>query len=77
MKSTQKMNKLINLALKIFRLKLVTVGIPVIIKNKKGKILLGKRNNKVVTFPNMWGLPGGMMDYGESPESAARREIKE
>jgi len=70
-------NILTKLRLKSKPTKLVAVGIPVIIRNTKGEILLGKRSNKVSSFPDMWGLPGGLMDYGETPETAAKREVME
>lgn len=38
-----------------------------------GKILLIERKNP----PHGWALPGGFIDYGESAEEAAAREIKE
>ncbi len=68
---------LTNLALKFFKPNFVIVGIPVIIQNKKGEILLGKRSKNIAIYPNRWGIPGGLMDYKETPESAAKREIME
>lgn len=44
----------------------------VIIQNKAGEILLQKRSDS-----NKWGIPGGMLDYGESAEEAAIREVHE
>ena len=38
-----------------------------------GKVLLVRRKNS----PYGWAIPGGFIDYGESAEDAARREIKE
>jgi ADP-ribose pyrophosphatase YjhB (NUDIX family) len=38
-----------------------------------GRIVLVKRKNP----PHGWALPGGFIDYGESAEHAARREVKE
>lgn len=38
-----------------------------------GKIVLIKRRNP----PFGWAIPGGFIDYGESAEDAARREVKE
>jgi UDPglucose 6-dehydrogenase len=46
----------------------------VIIENK-GKILLIKR--RLHPFKDLWSLPGGYVEYGETIENAARREIKE
>ena len=47
----------------------------------KGTVLLGKRieihNNKKVPFGGNWSLFGGALEIGESPVSAAIRELKE
>ena len=59
------------------RQKFVFAGVPVIIQNSKNEILLGKRDSKSVYYPLYWGLPGGMVDYGEHLENAAVREVKE
>jgi len=32
---------------------------------------------KSVDFPRTWGIPGGALREGESPEAAARREVLE
>ena len=45
----------------------------VIIKNDNNKILAVTRK----TDHNDWGLPGGKVDLGETPENAAIRETKE
>ncbi|MCL2198617.1 MAG: NUDIX domain-containing protein [Defluviitaleaceae bacterium] len=43
------------------------------IQNDKGQILLQQR-----TYPHgTWGLPGGLMELGESTEQTARREVQE
>ncbi|KIL50091.1 DNA mismatch repair protein MutT [Jeotgalibacillus alimentarius] len=47
------------------------VGVTVAAFNDTGNILLQKRPDGV------WGLPGGLIELGESTESAARREVKE
>ena len=44
-----------------------------VIVNVGGKIVLVKRKNA----PLCWALPGGFVDYGESAEDAAVREIRE
>ncbi len=49
-----------------------TVG-AIILKNRK--LLLVKRNWH--PFKGLWQLPGGFMEYGERPEEALRREIRE
>lgn len=42
---------------------------------KDGKILLALRNHE--PFKDYWCLPGGHIDFGEPPEDAIKREIKE
>ena len=44
----------------------------VLIENNKGELLILKANYK-----DNWGLPGGVVDAGESPLAAAVREAKE
>lgn len=53
---------------------LILVGAVTIIINNKKRILLQKR--KATSF-GMWGLPGGLMELGESTEDTARREVLE
>ncbi|XOU94955.1 MAG: nucleotide triphosphate diphosphatase NUDT15 [Candidatus Kerfeldbacteria bacterium] len=50
------------------------VGIGVIIVNKDGDILVGKRKGSLAQF---YSIPGGHLDLGETFEQAAVREIKE
>ena len=47
--------------------------VDIIIEVGQGGIVLINRKNP----PFGWALPGGFVDYGESLESAARREAKE
>ena len=42
---------------------------------RDGKILLVKRNHE--PFKDYWCLPGGHIDFGETAEEAAAREVKE
>ena len=43
-----------------------------------GAILMQHRDNKTnIVFPGYWCLPGGKVEMGEEPETAARRELKE
>ncbi|MFD2925005.1 NUDIX hydrolase [Halobacillus naozhouensis] len=52
---------------------LILVGAVVMIENRNGEILLQQRK-----FPkDVWGLPGGLMELGESTEEAAKREVFE
>ncbi|MBN2280201.1 MAG: NUDIX domain-containing protein [Candidatus Marinimicrobia bacterium] len=50
------------------------VGIGVIIR-KEGKILLGKRIN--AHGEGTWSFPGGHLEFGESWQECALREVKE
>lgn len=52
---------------------LILVGAVVIVVNDKGSILLQQRNEK----KKRWGLPGGLMELGESTEETAMREAYE
>ena len=48
-------------------------GSVVIIRNSEGKILMQQRK-----YPyGRWGVPGGLMELGESAEDTARREVFE
>ncbi|MGP4060329.1 NUDIX hydrolase [Halobacillus sp. H74] len=50
---------------------LILPGAVVIIINENGEILLQHRTD------GGWGLPGGLMELGESLEQTARREVSE
>ncbi|WP_281975731.1 NUDIX hydrolase [Halobacillus litoralis] len=50
---------------------LILPGAVVIIVNENGEILLQHRTD------GGWGLPGGLMELGESLEQTARREVSE
>ncbi|MFA9458479.1 NUDIX hydrolase [Halalkalibacter sp. AB-rgal2] len=50
---------------------IILPGSVVIILNEKNKVLLQKRHD------GSWGLPGGLMDLGESFEEVATREVFE
>jgi len=54
--------------------KCITLTVDAIIPYK-GKIVLIKRKNK--PYKDYYALPGGIVEYGESVESALRREAKE
>lgn len=52
---------------------LIFVGAVVVITDEAGRLLLQERK-----FPEgTWGLPGGLMELGESTEETARREVLE
>lgn len=55
-------------------MKQVNVGVGVIIMNGK-KVLLGKR--KKAHGEGTWQFPGGHIDFTETPEACARREVFE
>lgn len=50
------------------------VGLGVIL-HKDGKVLLGKRKN--AHGAGEWGFPGGHLEFGETYEACARREVME
>lgn len=49
-----------------------TVGAICVIERADGAVLLAR-----LSYRNSWGLPGGLLKRGESPEDAARREVRE
>jgi phosphoglycolate phosphatase-like HAD superfamily hydrolase/ADP-ribose pyrophosphatase YjhB (NUDIX family) len=49
----------------------VTVG--ALIYNARGQVLMIRTHK----WSNLWGIPGGKTEYGETSEAALRREIKE
>ncbi|MCP3029135.1 NUDIX hydrolase [Halobacillus sp. A5] len=52
---------------------LILTGAVVAILNEKEELLLEQR-----TYPSgVWGLPGGLMELGESMEDTAKREVLE
>ena len=46
--------------------------VDVVVELRGGIVLIERRNP-----PPGWALPGGYVEYGEDPEDAARREVKE
>jgi ADP-ribose pyrophosphatase YjhB (NUDIX family) len=49
-----------------------TVGAICVIDRGDGAVLLVR-----LSYRNSWGLPGGLLKRGETPEEAARREVRE
>lgn len=52
---------------------LILVGAVVLVINEHGYVLLQQRTEPY----GKWGLPGGLMELGESPEETACREVYE
>ncbi|MGE5298105.1 MAG: NUDIX domain-containing protein [Acidobacteriaceae bacterium] len=48
-----------------------------LIVNEENKFLILKRADKEDFLPGYWEIPGGGSDYGETPEEAIKREVKE
>jgi 8-oxo-dGTP diphosphatase len=53
----------------------VRVGVAVIIRNERGEILGGRRKGS--HGAGTWTVPGGHLEFGESVEDCARREVDE
>jgi len=51
-------------------------SVSVVITNDKGEYLL-IRSKRYITHRMEWEAPAGRIEYGESPEEAARREVQE
>jgi len=49
----------------------------IVLRDKKGKVLLQHRDETAERLPDYWAFFGGGIKDGESPEEAVRREIKE
>lgn len=53
------------------------VAVGVLVLNNKGEIFLTKRGKKATNERGTWEIPGGKVDFGETLQDAARREMKE
>jgi 8-oxo-dGTP diphosphatase len=53
-------------------------GAGIILINSKNEVLLLLRDhNSEIPYPNMWDIPGGMVEKDETPEEAIKREMYE
>lgn len=53
-------------------------GCQIILVNDDGRVLLQLRDDKPwIPFPNMWAIPGGMLERGESARACIEREVRE
>jgi len=50
----------------------LVVAVSAVVANERGEVLLQKRTDN-----ELWGLPGGAMDLGESVGQAVAREVRE
>ena len=55
----------------------VTIVAKTIVWNKDGKVLTLRRSKTDPRRPLTWDLPGGLVEYGENPQEAAKRETEE
>jgi 8-oxo-dGTP diphosphatase len=55
----------------------IGVSAGAMILNDKGELFLSKRSQNVKNERGCWETPGGSVDFGETLENAARREILE
>lgn len=53
------------------------VSVSAVIFNDQNEILLVKRSFNDDFLPGVWEMPGGGIDFGEEPEDAVVREVKE
>ncbi|WP_432977703.1 NUDIX hydrolase [Dactylosporangium sp. CA-233914] len=49
----------------------------VFLVDPEGRVLMQHRDRHAKVSPNQWAMPGGKIEDGESPQEAARREVRE
>jgi 8-oxo-dGTP pyrophosphatase MutT (NUDIX family) len=49
----------------------------VFLVDPQGRVLMQHRDSHAKVSPNQWAMPGGKIEDGETPEEAARREVRE
>ncbi len=49
----------------------------VILVDRRGYILMQRRDDHAVAYPGRWGLVGGIARADETPDAAARRKVSE
>ncbi|MEV4626628.1 NUDIX hydrolase [Micromonospora sp. NPDC049523] len=49
----------------------------VLLVDPSGAVLMQLRDEYAPRHPNLWGIPGGHVESGETPEQAAHRELLE
>lgn len=55
----------------------IGVSVGALIINERGEIFLTKRGAKATNEQGTWEIPGGKVQFGETLEAAAQREMKE
>ena len=49
----------------------------VLLLDAQNRLLMQHRDGEAPKWPYKWGLPGGAIELGETPEEAAHRELEE
>ena len=55
----------------------IGVGVGAIIVDNRGRLFLARRGIKAKNESGLWEFPGGSVEFGETMESALRREMRE